>query len=62
MSALPLILLQNYIEGPDTQDSFAERTAGETMFPVGVPLDSFIARAPPFQEFCNRIGPAPDVP
>ena len=26
------------------------------MIPVGAAVDSFVTRAPPFQEFCNRIG------
>ncbi len=55
-SALPPILLQNYFEGSDTQDCVAKSTVGETMISVGVPVGSFIARAPPVQEFCNRIG------
>ncbi len=49
-------MLQNYFKGSETQDCFAKSTVGETMLSVGAPVDSFIARAPPVQEFCNRIG------
>ncbi len=32
------------------------------MIPVGADAGSFIARTPPFQEFCNRIDQEADIP
>ncbi len=56
MTAFGRILLQNYFEDSDPQDCVAKSTPGETMISVGAPVGSFIARTPPVQEFCNRIG------
>jgi hypothetical protein len=49
------ILLQKSSECPDTKERFAKLSAGEILFPVRAPVESFIAGTSTLQQFYNAI-------